>query len=355
MIDISVKAGKNVYEMIQDGGFDMDRVTTYVGPGVGPRWLLATGFDLTLLSNGLLGRSHPVVLAGSSAGALRFAAWLQPEAVESYRRLMEAYITTSYTRDHTPETILESIQNIVNAYIENDAIPFALANKKYRLAVTTARARNFAASEMTVIQQLALACSFIFNAVKSSWISWFFERVVFYNGPLQPRFCLRDGFKGMAIQLNDANFKHALLASSAIPLIVAGVKNIYGAPNGVYRDGGVMDYHLNQNYAETKDDVVLLFNHQERVIPGWLDKRLKYREIEAEFLANVLMINPSEQFIQKLPGGKIPDREDFKLFIDDPVERIKYWWQAVELSAPLGEQFMELVESKRIRSVVEEL
>jgi hypothetical protein len=355
MIDISVKAGKNVYMMIQDGGFDMNRVTTYVGPGVGPRWLLATGFDLTLLSNGLLGRSRPVVLAGSSAGALRFAAWLQPESVESYRRLMEAYITTSYTRNHAPETILESVQNIINAYIENDAIPFALSNKNYRLAVTTARARNLAASETIMIQQLALAFSFIFNAVKSSWLSWFFERVVFYNGPLPPRFCLRDGFRGIAIPLNDANFKHALLASSAIPLVITGVKNIYGAPNGVYRDGGVMDYHLNQNYAEAKDDVILVFNHQERVIPGWLDKKLKYREIEHNILENVLLIYPNEGFLQKLPGGKIPDREDFKLFIDDPSERIKYWWQAVELSASLGDQFMEIIESNKLRSVVEEM
>lgn len=355
MDDIIIKAGENVYTMIQDGGFSVDKITTYVGPGVGPRWLVASGFDITLLENEILGRRQPVLLAGSSAGALRFAAWLQPEALESYHRLMEGYISTSYNRKHTSETILESVHAIVNSYIENDAIPFALANKNYRLAVITARARNVAASEITLIQQLSLACSFLCNAVNRSWLSWFFERVIFYNGPLSPRFFLRDDFRGTGIRLNDANFKHALLASSAIPLVVAGVKNIYGAPNGVYRDGGVMDYHLNQNYAEKKDDVTLLFNHQERIIPGWLDKKLKYRELENDVLKNVLMIYPSQEFIQKLPGGKIPDREDFKIFIDNPTERIKNWWRAVDLAQPLGEQFLELIESNKVRQVVQKI
>jgi hypothetical protein len=179
--------------------------------------------------------------------------------------------------------------------------------------------------------------------------------VIFYSGYLPPQFCLEDDFNGDAIPLGEPNFKVAVMASGAIPLVVAGVKNIYGAPNGIYRDGGLMDYHLNQRYAEKKEDVVLLFHHQGRIIPGWLDKKLKYRESGSEYLENVLMISPTEEFIQKLPGGKIPDRDDFKIFVNDPSTRIKNWWRAVELSSPLGEQFLELVESKKIRDVVQEM
>lgn len=355
MNSICIKAGKRAYEIIQDGGFHLDRVTTYFAPATGPRWLVASGFDLTLLTKGLLGCARATHLVGSSAGAMRFAAWLQPEPEKSYRTLMESYITTTYTRDDTPATVQASLLGIVNSYIEDDALPFALASKKYRLAIITARARNLVASESKWIQQLGLGIGFLFNAVKRSYIHYFAERVVFYNGPKPPHFCLRPGFRGRYIPLNQVNFKYALVASGAIPLVVAGVRNIYGAPLGVYRDGGLIDYHLTHNYAATNDDIVLFFNHQERIIPGWLDKNLSYRFPQADDLDNVLMIHPSHGFVAQLPRGKIPDRDDFTIHIDDPSTRIKNWWNVVERAQPLGEEFLELIESKKIKNVVEKI
>ena len=87
MYSIRIKAGKQVYAAIRDGGFSLDRVSTYFAPATGPRWLVASGFDLTLLKAEVLGRSGPVLLAGSSTGACRLAAWLQPEAEKSYLAL----------------------------------------------------------------------------------------------------------------------------------------------------------------------------------------------------------------------------------------------------------------------------
>ncbi|MFH1078990.1 MAG: hypothetical protein V1766_01795 [Pseudomonadota bacterium] len=155
--------------------------------------------------------------------------------------------------------------------------------------------------------------------------------------------------------LTEVNFKYAVMASGAIPLVVAGVKNIFGAPTGVYRDGGMIDYHINQPYAAKDDEIILFFLHQERIIPGWMDKKLKRRQPPDDLLDNVLMVHLSEEFVEKLPYGKVPDRSDFKTFIDDPEARIQYWLQAVEQAAPLGEQFLELVASGRIRDVVEPL
>jgi hypothetical protein len=355
MNSICIKAGKRAYEIIQDGGFHLDRVTTYFAPATGPRWLVASGFDLTLLTKGLLGCVRATHLVGSSAGAMRFAAWLQPEPEKSYRALMESYITTTYTRDDTPATVQASLLGIVNSYIEDDALPFALASKKYRLAIITVRARNLVASELKWLQQLGLGIGFLFNAIKRSYIHYFAERVVFYNGPKPPHFCLRPGFRGRYIPLNQVNFKYALVASGAIPLVVAGVRNIYGAPFGIYRDGGLIDYHLTHNYAATNDDIVLFFNHQERIIPGWLDKKLSYRFPQADDLDNVLMIHPSHGFVAQLPRGKIPDRDDFAIHIDDPSTRIKNWWNVVERAQPLGEEFLELIESKKIKNVVEKI
>ncbi|OIP90731.1 MAG: hypothetical protein AUK24_03965 [Syntrophaceae bacterium CG2_30_49_12] len=355
MDGIHIKAGKRVYRIIQDGGFHLDHVTTYVGPAVGPRWLIASGFDLTLLQNDVLGRKKPVLLVGSSSGAWRFAAWLQPEPEKSYRALLEAYIALTFKRKDKPATLLQSLSDVVNTYLEEDALPFALAKKKYRLAIITCRARHLVASEIKWVQRLGLGICFVMNALNRSFLYSFAERIVFYNGPKPPSFCLHDDFRGQYIPLSETNFKHVVLASGAIPLVVAGVRDIYGAPRGVYRDGGLTDYHLGHNYTAKDDEITLFFHHQERIIPGWLDKRLTYRQPAADILENVLMVYPSREFILKLPGGKIPDRDDFKIFLDDPAQRKRNWRQVVEQSAPLGEQFLDLVESKKIKHVVEKI
>ena len=67
------------------------------------------------------------------------------------------------------------------------------------------------------------------------------------------------------------------------------------------------------------------------------------------------MIFPSQSFIESLPGGKVPERTDFVTFIDNQETRIKNWRKAVELSAPLGEDFLELVESDKLKDIVEKL
>ena len=64
--------------------------------------------------------------------------------------------------------------------------------------------------------------------------------------------------------MNEVNFKYAVLASGAIPLVIDGVHDIYGAPRGVYRDGGLIDYHLSHQFAARENEIVLFFHHQEK-------------------------------------------------------------------------------------------
>jgi hypothetical protein len=355
MSRLRIKAGKKAYEIIKDGGFNFDAISAYYGAAVGPRWLISSGFDLTLLTEGLLGHSKAVHLIGSSAGAWRFAAWLQPQAVECYRKFLNAYITVGFTRKDTPVTILDKFTGIMNEYIEDDALPFALANKRYRLSVITARSRGLVASEKHLLQKSALAVCYVLNFFSRNNLYNFADRVVFYNGSKPPPFCFQPQFRGKYVRLNEVNFKYAVMASGAIPLIVAGVKNIFGAPRGIYRDGGLIDYHLSHQFAAKENELVLFFHHQERIIPGWLDKKNKRRVPDEQTLNNVVMVFPSQSFIEKLPGEKVPDRDDFLTYIDDGRERIKNWNKAVELSQPLGEDFLELVQSGEIRDRVERL
>jgi hypothetical protein len=353
MSRLRIKAGKKAYEIIQDGGFNFDAVSAYFGAAVGPRWLVSSGFDLTLLTQNLLGRSRITHLVGSSAGAWRFAAWLQPQAADAYRKLLFAYITANFTRKDTPKTILKKFTEIMNQYIEDDALPFALASKRYRLSVITARARHLIASETLALQTSALAVCYLLNLLSRGNLRHFAERVVVYSGVKPPPFCFQPQFRGKYVRLNEANFKYAVMASGAIPMAVAGVQNIFNAPRGIYRDGGLIDYHLSHQFAAQDDELVLFFHHQERIIPGWLDKKIKRRVPDAQTLSNVVMVFPSASFIDRLPAGKVPDRDDFKRYIDNGKQRIQNWNKAVELSAPLGEDFLELAQSGRIRSVVE--
>ena len=355
MSQLRIKAGKRAYEIIKDGGFNYDSISTYFGPAVGPRWLVSSGFDLTLINENVLGRKRVVSLIGSSAGAWRFAAWLQPAASLCYQRLLDAYINVQFIKADTPATVLQKLTQIINSYVEDDALPFALAHKKYRLTVITARARNLVASEKTWLQKTGLAAGFLLNFFSRNNIYRFADRVVFYQGAKPPAFCLRPGFRGSFVRINEINFKHAVMASGAVPLAVAGVHDIYGAPYGVYRDGGLIDYHLTHQFAAAENEIVLFFHHEERIIPGWLDKKLASRAPNAENLSNVLMVFPASGFVEKLPGKKIPDRTDFLTYIDDQGTRIKNWRQVVELSAPLGEEFLELVASGKIRDAVERL
>jgi hypothetical protein len=353
--NIRIKAGKRAYDLIRAGGFSLDRISTYFGPAGGPRWLVASGFDLTLLREGLLGRRQPVWLVGASAGAWRFAAWLQPEAEKSYRALIEAYIVATYRRKDTPATILQSLTAIVDSYIDDDALSFALTCKPYRLAILTSRAEHLTAFERPWLQKLGFILGFMANVLHPALVHRFAERTVFYYGAQPPDFCLRKGFRGRFFPLSEVNFKAAVIASGAIPIAVTGVRDIFGAPDGVYRDGGLIDYHINQDYRTRSGGLTLFFHHQERIIPGWMDKKLKKRRPPDEFLDSVVMVYPSEDFVENLPDGRIPDRGDFETFIDDPATRIANWRRTVELAAPLGEEFLEMITSGRLQDVVERL
>jgi hypothetical protein len=350
--DLIIKAGKNTLPIIRDGGFDWNRITTYYGSASGPRWLVTSGFDLSLLREGCLGRNRSLLLAGASSGAWRFAAWPQPEPEKSYLDLRQAYIETEYRRNDTPRSVRQLLMRIVDQYVEEDAIPFALQNKQYRLAIISARARHLTASEKTWLQKIGLGLCFTGNLAFARTIQLFFERVIFYTGPKPPSFCLNGAFSGRYIPLNKFNFKHAVLSSGAIPLVVAGVKDIFGAPRGIYRDGGLVDYHINEIYTNYPDEITLFFHHQPQIKPTWMDKNLKSRRSPAHLLDNVLMVYPTPTFVSTLPDAKIPDRTDFVTYVDDQAQRIRNWQQAVEQSAHLGEEFMELVASGRIRNAV---
>ena len=68
---------------------------------------------------------------------------------------------------------------------------------------------------------------------------------------------------------------------------------------------------------------------------------------------NVLVVSPSDEFVAKLPYGKIPDRNDF---VKLPYkERVRYWSVVIQESQRLGDEFLEQVNSGRVRETVQPL
>jgi len=192
------------------------------------------------------------------------------------------------------------------------------------------------------------------NAFSSLAMNLFFERVVFLSGSDTPKF-LMDSFRGKAVKLTGENVRSAALATGSLPYFVAGVKNIPGAPPGIYRDGGITDYQLNQDYTPGNGGVTMFFHYQEKIVPGWFDKRLSWRAPAKRQLNSVFQIFPGADFIKLLPEGRLPDRNDFVIYTDKPSERIKRWDEVSRLSEILGEQFINDVESGRIRNLVQPL
>ena len=67
---------------------------------------------------------------------------------------------------------------------------------------------------------------------------------------------------------------------------------------------------------------------------------------------NVLQIYPSPEFVAGLPGGRIPDRDDFIRLIDDPERRIRQWREVSAMSDRLGERFLDDLERGRMPDLV---
>ena len=136
--------------------------------------------------------------------------------------------------------------------------------------------------------------------------------------------------------LSERNFNLALQASCSIPFVLQAVHNIPGAPPGAYWDGGITDYHLHLNY---KQGLVLYPHFQKAVVPGWLDKSLKWRHRATRYLDTMVLLAPNPEWVKTLPNGKQPDRTEFTHYGNDLAGRVKAWNTACSASAQLVDEF----------------
>jgi hypothetical protein len=185
---------------------------------------------------------------------------------------------------------------------------------------------------------LGYAGAYLSNAISRRWLGAWIDRVVFSSRPEWglPFECA--DLPSHQAPLNERNFLLAMQASCAIPFLLQAVQHIPDAPPGAYWDGGITDYHLHLNY-QTALGLVLYPHFQPHVVPGWLDKALKWRHPSTDFLSRMVLLCPTPEWVARLPQGKLPDRTDFLTHARDVGQRIQVWQTAVAQAQQLADEW----------------
>ncbi len=350
---LAIYAGKKALSILRDEGLKPDRIKVMAGAAGGPKWLVLHGLDRAVFPL-FKKRKRPLYMVGSSIGTWRFLSAVLGE--KSLDRFRESYIEQRYDSRPTPQEVTAESLKILRELMGNNRPDAALAHPFYRLNVLAVRGRHLVASERKNIQTAGLAGAVFANLADRKLLRYFFERALFYDSRDIPPFFRMNEFPTQKAPLAPDNLADAVMASGSIPLVMAGIRNIAGAKPGTYRDGGMIDYHVDIDYLGGDDDSLVLYPHYtDRIIPGWLDKKLSWRMPESPAMDNLVLLAPSREFVESLPHGKIPDRDDFMLFIGKDSERIAYWRETVARSERLGEEFLEAVDSGKIGKIARPL
>lgn len=347
---INIKAGSTAYQHIQEQGLSADDVGLLLGASGGPKWFVLQGLDRWMFGEFFKDKMEPLNTLGTSAGAWRFAALGQQDPVAASDLFCRLYRTQTYSAKPDRSEITSEAKALLAKYVSDQAVTDILGQSAVRHHFIVARCRGWTAAE-TKKQMLGLLSSAFANSVNRRWLGQFYERVIFHHP--QSDLSFSKGWNDLPthhVELTQNNFQQALLATGSIPLVLDGVIDIPGAPAGTYRDGGVTDYHFDLDFSEVNGLVLYPHFHKE-AIPGWFDKRLSWRRTTGKRWPNVVFITPSEDFIQSLPYGKIPDRTDFAKL--DAATRIDYWEKAVDAGKRMADQLQDWVATGKLREKTE--
>lgn len=346
------RAGTRAYDRIRTHGFDPSMLGSLAGASGGAKWLVLSQLDRVAASEILPKLDAPVHTIATSIGAWRFACYAQQNPLAAIERFETAYIDQTYTSKPDRREITEKSTEILHEVIPDEEVAYILEHPVLRMHVMTVRSRHALASETTPVLLAGLLATASLNAVSRRSLGMFFERALFHDVRDEPPFLGLEGFPLQEIPLTAANLKLAVLATGSIPLVLEGVPDIPGAKPGVYRDGGVIDYHLDLPHSH-ENRLALYLHFYDYLKPGWFDKKLDWRHASEENTANTLLVSPSREFVETLPHGKIPDRHDFANYSEE--ERIRAWRQVVNACEGLAEEFNDVLARDELASRLERL
>lgn len=342
---LTLKAGQRAMRQIRERGLQAGDVGVLPGAAGGPKPLGIQGLDLALFGEWLPSAPRQRALIGASIGSWRFASACLDDPVAGIRRLGELYTEQDFAKGVTARQISQSCQRMLDDLLQGRDGQI-LANPHYRLNILVVKSHGHLAHDHRGRLGMGLGSVIASNLLGRANLGRHFERVILHDQRAAPPLGPLTDFPSRCLALDLANLRHALLASGSIPMVMEGVRDIPGAGVGTYRDGGLLDYHLDLPYAG--DDLVLYPHFTDKVVPGWFDKALPWRRGDAERLRNVLLLTPSPQYLAALPYGKLPDRNDFKRFMGDTAGRKRYWYKAISESQRLGDELLELIATGQL-------
>ncbi len=348
-------AGERALKRVRDNGLNPGDVKIVAGAAGGPKWLILGQLDRVLFGEWFAGRTDPLFLLGSSIGSWRFAAVSRKEPVAALDRFEFAYIHQAYTTKPSPAEVTRKSRDIMEAYLGEAGVAEVLSHPCQCLNLFTVRSRHLLTAERKLPLALGLMGAVGANVISRQLLRFFFRQTLFSDSRTPPPFKDIGATRISHAFLRGDNLKTALLASGSIPYVMQGIRDIPGAPAGIYRDGGAVDYHLDIPYGLAGSGIVLFPHYTDRIIPGWLDKRLAWRKPSPENMADVLLVAPSPVFVDRLPLGKISDRDDFYRFAGNDRGRFDYWQKVAAAGKELAEDFAEAVASGSIRQRVKPL
>ncbi|MBU2978905.1 patatin-like phospholipase family protein [Alteromonas sp. C1M14] len=349
---LDVYAGPGALATLKKHGFHPLLFNYFLGASGGPKWFVLAGLDRVLFPEWFYHRGGQIQIIGTSAGAFRAACMVQQDPYAAINRLAERYANTVYSEKPTANEITLKARELLHHVMGAQGPMDVITNERFKAHIIAARCHGPMASRGRITQMRGLAASAALNAVGRKKLSVLYTRHVFSAPGSQ--LTIHDPYqlKTETTELGYANVNDALLASGAIPLVLEGVEKIIAAPQGMYRDGGIIDYHFDLSFGPN-EGLVLYPHFVPKPIPGWFDKGFKRRVPHASSYHNVVMLVPSASFVASLPYGKIPDRKDFEKL---PAKtRIQYWNKVLQETDRLGEYFMEITQSGRIMDCIKPL
>jgi hypothetical protein len=343
---ITIQLGDRARQRIAKEGFKASDVSIVPAAAGGPKGLILHGIDKWLFGKWFPSAPRERKIIGASIGSWRMAASALADPLAAHQRLAYHYIHQTYPSKVNAEYVTRACRTLLDEFLDGRGAEL-LTNPAYRLGIITMRGIGTLAQTRGVrwreIVGFVRAASG--NFVSRRNLATSMERVIFHDARddlawLQPRF---DNFASHFVSLGEDNIRDALLASGSIPLLLEAVNNIARAPKGPYWDGGLIDYHLHLPYQ--RDPGLVLYPHfTNHIVPGWLDKTQPWRRARGEALDNLVLVSPSQSFLDRLPNRKLPDRSDFKRYGQNHKARIRDWTAATDESERMAEALARWVE-----------
>jgi hypothetical protein len=334
---------------IEAQGLKPEHIGVIPGAAGGPKGLILGPLDRFLFGEWLPQSTQPIDLVGASIGAWRMATACLDNPIMGLERLSHDYIHQEYKasagqKRPSAQQVSDDFSQTLHQFY-GGRIGEVLNHPRYRLHVVTSRGKHILHHEHPLLTPLGYAGAYLCNAITRKAMGAWLERVVFSSRGELP-FDASD-FATQHMTLNEGNFMAALQASCSIPFVLQAVHDIPDAPTGAYWDGGITDYHLHLNYK----GLVLYPHFQQAVVPGWLDKALKWRHKSTPFLDNTIVLAPNPEWVQTLPNGKLPDRSDFMSYAANFEGRVKAWQTATHASEQLADEFAAWLHQPKLSAV----